>query len=263
MRGLVPVVVGQLHPVGAEVLGQEPVAVSRSAVDQSVGDGEAALVPHGIPRGVAHGDERLEAVHVGIGAAVALGVRPVGRERLAQALGRLVPEPALDDLDGLAEQGGGRGCPTVSATADGEPDVHVVVGRLAGHRAGLGEPAAVLGVGVQADQRRHRVVEQVAGTRDAVAHPDRRRVGHPGGEEELRAPPGQRRPVGSLPGEPAPGRIERQREGEHVGRALGAATRGARAVEPRALPGQAAASAVVADPSRRTQLAHSGCTSTR
>lgn len=80
-----------------------------------------AFVPARVAGDVADGEKRLEPVHVGVRAAIRLGVGPVARERLPQRLRVLVPQVGVDEVDDALEQGGASGCPAATAEAAPSP----------------------------------------------------------------------------------------------------------------------------------------------
>ena len=103
--GLVGVVAEVQLPPAVEVLGDEPALGAGPDVDDPVGHAVGALVPDPVARDVAEGEERLDAVHGGVGPAVVLDSRSSRRERLTEHA--LVGSPTawpVDDLGDLVEQ---------------------------------------------------------------------------------------------------------------------------------------------------------------
>ena len=110
VRGPVGVVLGQHPPGGVEVLRQPPVALPRPAVHDALDhpDDAGAQLPGGpLPQRlqrVGGGQHRLDAVHVGVDAAVVRAGRPAGVPLLHGHPGRVVPEVPVPDGERLVQQ---------------------------------------------------------------------------------------------------------------------------------------------------------------
>ena len=141
------------------------------------------------------GQEGLHAVHVAVGAAVGLQLRPGAVVTLHAALLVLPPEPSGDDRLGLREQPGRAGNPGGGGAGRREQDEGVLV-------AGLGvidrtpggvdgtEPATELAVGEGPGQQFDAGRGEPLGAGPSAQGGQAEDVGHAGGDPQLVRPPG-------------------------------------------------------------------------
>ena len=157
MLAVVGVVVRERAPVGVVVLDDV------RAADEALGHPPGALDPQGILAG----HHRLDPVHVGVGAAVGLGLGPVARADVEQRAELLLPEVRVEDRERLLEEG------LVTGARRGENDEDVLVGELVAGGLGVREPAPVLCVAKDRLERIEPVLGQlgVAGLAEDVRHP--------------------------------------------------------------------------------------------
>ena len=180
--GPVAVVVGQHEPARVIVLRQPEAGPRRDLVHDPPGQSEGAVEgppphPHVVGR-----EQRLDEVHVGIGAQIGLGVLPVAVQHVAVEAGDGVEEPLLQHRHGLLEHRPGALVPGCHGRGRRQQHERVLVGALrltvlpGAVRAG--EPPAVPLIVEYAGERGDPVLDQVSGRRGVVALRKRQHVGH-------------------------------------------------------------------------------------
>src|SRR3712207_3694192 len=167
-----------------------------------------------VPQGVGGGEGGLDAVHVGVGAAVVRQSRPAGVPLLDRQALRVVPEPGLPDAERLVEQLLAAGRPRRRGRGPGQDDEGVHVRGL-GVVRGRGVPAAAAAV-VQrpGGQRLDPVPDQSVPPAPPAQLREPEDVRHAGHDPALLAALGQHPAVVAEVAEAAAGQPRAGREGE-------------------------------------------------
>ena len=135
---LVDVELQQGLPRLVVVLRQQPVVGTGGPVDQGCGDPQGPLQPPPVTRHVGRREERLDRVHVGVGAAIGVAGRPVRAPLVDDEPGRVVPEVRLHDVERLGEQGGPLRVARTRGGGRGQDHEGVRIGLLGGLPLGAG-----------------------------------------------------------------------------------------------------------------------------
>ncbi len=176
--------------------------------DHSLADRQCAVTPGGIAGDVGGEEVGLDAVHVAVGAAIAVELGPVLVPLLAASPGALVPEPGAVDRRRLVEQRVGTlGTGRLGRTS-GEQHERVLVAELAGLDrlavgGDLGVPASVDVVVEHRRQCAYAVLRQLERIRLAGQVCQREHVRHAGRDPELEIGVGVESAVVVEPAKPA------------------------------------------------------------